>query len=136
MKRRPRGVSDGWPSGPWNPPSHLAETVRRVVNFQPAVKLTVDDQDFLGRLLLGQSIENRVHGFTEDDTVCGNLLRGTKVRVSEGIRFDIVQYITSNVGFPATLLEVFKSRLDGNNIVGMAGTLDVRKPLSDKKTML
>jgi hypothetical protein len=88
-------------------------------------------KNFPGSLLLGQSIEDRVDGFTEDGTVCGDFLRGTKVLVSEGVWFDVVQDITGNVGLPTTLLEVFQGRLDGNDIVGVTGTLDVRKSLSE-----
>jgi len=95
-------------------------------------ELTVDDQDLPGSLLLGQSIEDGVYGFTEDDTVGANFLRRTKVLVFEGVWFDVVQDITGNIWLPATLLEVFQSRFDRNNIVGVIGTLDIGKSLSEK----
>jgi len=94
------------------------------------MKLTVDDQDFPGSLLLGQSIEDRVDGFTEDGTVGSDILRGTKVLVVEGAGFDGGQDIPSDVGLPTTLLEIFQSRLDGNDIVSVTGTLDIRESLS------
>lgn len=131
MEGRPRGVSDGWPSNPWNPPSHLVKTVSRMVSFQPRVKLTVDNQDLLGSLLLGQSIENRIYCFTKDDTVCGDLLRRAKVLISEGARFDAVQYIASNVGLPAALLKIFQGRFYGNDVMGVVATLYVRKSLRE-----
>lgn len=94
------------------------------------MKLTVDNQNFLSSLFLGQSIKHRVDGFTEDDTVGTEFLRGTKILVVEGVGFDSGQDISGDIGFPTTLLEVFQSRLDGNDIVSVTGALDVRESLS------
>ena len=96
-----------------------------------AVELTVDDQNLLGSLLLGQSIEDGIHGLTKNGAICGDFFRGAKVFILERAWFDVVQDIASNVGLPAALLEVLESGLDWDHIMGVVAALDVRKPLRE-----
>ena len=118
---------------PVEPSKSPVQNVQEGSELLTGEKPTVDDQDLLGSLLLGQGIENGIYGLTKDGTICGNLLRGTKVLITERVGFDAVQDVASNVGFPAALLKVFQSRLDGNNIVGMATAFHVRKSLSENR---
>ena len=112
--------------------------VRRVASIRPSTKLTVDDQDLPGGLLLGQGIEDRVDGLTEDGTIGNDFLRGTNVLVLGDAWFDVVQDVTGKARWLAAPFEVLQSRLDGDDIVGVTGALDIgeslRKNFSVKTT--
>jgi len=115
---------------PVEPSKSPIDNGQGIASFRSGTKLTVNDQDFPGSLLFGQSIEDEIDGFTKDGTVGGDFFRGAKILVLEGTWLDVVQDITSHVGLPPALLEVLQGRLDGNDIMGVAATLNIRKSLS------
>ena len=87
---------------------------------------TVDDHDLLRGLFLRERIEDQVDCFTKHHTVRADLFRGTNVQIGDGIRLDVVEDVPCELLRVATGLEVLNSALDGDNIVTVRATLNVR----------
>ena len=85
---------------------------------------TVNDHDFLGVFLCGESIQDSRYGLTKLDTSCFLFLRRLFV--------DVVVHLGMNTGqdvgisiWVTTSSEVLDSSFDGDDIVTMSGALNV-----------
>lgn len=87
---------------------------------------TIDDHDLAGSFLFRQSVQDEVDGFTEDYTVSSELLRGSNVEIRQSVGLDVVQDIHSRGLGISTGGEVLDCRLDGDGIMTMGFTLDIR----------
>ena len=87
---------------------------------------TVDNHDLLGSLLLGEGVEDQVDGLTEDDTVRADLLARSDIEVRNRVGLDVVEDARRHLVGVAAGREVLESALDGDDIVTVGATLDIR----------